>query len=95
MTKKRGAGIGPYKLLVTMLYGKHKWIERDGPTVRLPVPRLANHMRIRAGRLREYTYLLEDWGVVASVRWNPYWVTITLLAPEGAEYRIGETYDGQ
>ena len=84
--KPKGSGIGPYKIFVTMLYGQHKWIERDGSSVRLPISKAATYMRTRANRIIGYLMLLEDWGLVESVKINEFWATIQLRTPLGMSW---------
>jgi hypothetical protein len=101
-TKKRTKkpGVTPYKLLVTLLYGHHKWLERDGGKVRFPCAIMSKHLKVPACRVQDYLYLLQDWGLLESVRWNRYWATIQISVPVDMEYRecddnIGEVVDVQ
>ena len=88
MTRKK-TPVRPYKLMMVLLYGQHKWIERDGATIRVPNARCATHMRTRANKIREYLYELENWGFIDKVRWNPYWFSITPRMPVGMAWSIG------
>lgn len=88
--RPRGAGLKPYKLALTLLYGQHKWIERSETQIRIPVSRAASHFKLRAARLQEYLYLLEDWGILTSVKWNQYWATIEVQVPQGMSFIVGQ-----
>lgn len=88
MPKKRGDGIGPYKLLMTLMYGQHKWIEREKGTVRVPCAKLASHFNTSASRIQERLYLLEDWGCLNHVRWNRCWTTLQINPPVGMAYVV-------
>lgn len=89
MPKKPRSPVGPYKLLMVILFGKFKWVERDGAMVRIPLARLAGHMKTRSGRIQEYLYLLEDWGLVSNLRWNPYWFSVTPETPQNMAWIVG------
>ena len=80
--------MGAYKLLLTLMYGQHKWIERDNNYVRIPCAKIATHMRTRPVRIQKFLYLLEDWGVVDHISWNKYWATIRIIPPLGMRFII-------
>ena len=88
--KPKGATISTYKLALTLLFGQHSWIERDGTKTRIPVPRLATHFRTRPPRIREQLYILENWGVLTSVQWNQYYVTIQVTVPVNMGFLMSE-----
>lgn len=84
---------GPLKLALLLLYGQHKWLERTGPTLRMPNVRLAGHFRTRTGRMREYLYELENMGIITHLRWNKAYTTCQVAAPVGMEFSVGESID--
>lgn len=81
----------PYRLLVTLLYGKMKWLARSDYNVTAPTARLSSHLKTRAGRLRQYVYDLEDMGLVRSAKFNPNWVQVQLRVPEGMDWANPKT----
>lgn len=85
--------LGTYRLLSLLLYGQHKWIERVGPTIRLPNAILGKHLRTRANKLREQLYTLENMQIISHLRWNPYWTTVELQPPVNMSHNIGESLD--
>jgi len=85
--------MGTLKLAILLMYGQHKWLERTGPTLRLPNARLAGHFRTRAGRIREYLYELEDMGIIAQLRWNPHWTTLVIQPPINMAHNVGDVID--
>lgn len=87
-TKARGDGIGAYKLLLLLMYGDHKWIERDGANIRIPCAKLASHFRTSANRIQDRLYLLEDMQCLNMVRWNRYWATVQVRPPKNMGYMI-------
>lgn len=90
--RPQGSTIVPYRIAMTLLYGKHRWIERDGPNIRIPVARAAAHFKVRAGKLREHLYTLENWGFIWAMRWNSSWATIQMSPPAQSEF--GGDMDG-
>lgn len=93
MSGKRGKPItAPYKLMMILLYGQHKWIDRNGPITVLPVATAAKHMRTRANRINEYLTQLETWGFL-SFTWYKHFAKITIETPVGMAYDLGEIVD--
>jgi hypothetical protein len=85
--------IGTYRLMALLQYGRHKWLERTGPTIRLPNAILGRHLRTRANKLRDQFYELENMGIITHLRWNQYWTTVELTPPVNMSHNVGETID--
>jgi hypothetical protein len=74
----------PYTILTISMYGKFDWINRDSlGVVRIPVPRLATHLRTRAHRLEAALAQLDKWGLIRGYRWYGTYFQIDLLPPIG------------
>lgn len=74
----------PYKILMIALYGKMPWISRDSlGVVRLPVPKLSAHLRVRAGDVNEAIDTLQAWMLIEGYRWWGSFVEITTSVPQG------------
>lgn len=91
--KRRGSGVTPYKLMLTLMYGHHKWIERDQDKIRFPNAIMAKHLKVGVARIQEYLYLLEDWDIIGTVRVNKYWTTVSIIPPVNMVHNMGETID--
>lgn len=74
----------PYKILMIALYGKMPWISRDSlGVVRLPVPKLSAHLRLRAGDVKDAVDTLASWMLIDSYKWWGSFVEITTSVPQG------------
>ena len=74
----------PYKILMIALYGRMPWISRDSlGVVRLPVPKLSAHLRLRAGDVKEAIGTLESWMLIEGYKWWGSFVEITPSVPQG------------
>ena len=84
MAKPSKQRLIPYKLLMISLYGQMKWISRDSlGVVRLPVPKLASHLKLRAGDVHEALKTLKTWGLIETYGWWGSFAEITPIIPEG------------
>jgi len=87
-------GIGPYKLGYILLYGRHNWIFRTGSTIRIANPKISQHMRTRANKIKEYLEVLVEWGFISNLEWNQHWLTVTMVTPVNMAYIVGgDVYD--
>lgn len=74
----------PYKIVMIALYGRMPWINRDSlGVVRLPIPKLSAHLRIRAGEVKAAIETLEAWMLIEGFRWWGNYVEITTSVPKG------------
>lgn len=74
----------PYTILTIAMYGRFPWINRDASgVVRIPVPRLANHLKTRAHRVEDALKQLDKWKLVRAYRWWGTYFELELNPPIG------------
>ena len=62
----------PFRLLVSLLYGRYEWVERlDTGVVRLHTGPATQTLRLRSARLWEYLYWLEKIKLVERIEKEP------------------------
>lgn len=77
--------VAPYKLLMLILYGQHKWITRAGGMATFPVPMLAKNLRTRAHRVQEYMEILHSQGFI-DYQWHKHIVNVKITPPVGMAF---------
>lgn len=91
MARPKISAVLPYKLLVIVLYGRFKWVNRDPLGVtRLPTARLCSYLRTDTQRLREAMESLDDWGVITRWKWWGHYIEIVPEVPQGMIIKIPE-----
>jgi hypothetical protein len=51
-------------------------------------------MRTRANKIREYLYLLQDWGFLDKVKVNKYWFSVVPTVPQKMAWLVGPSNVG-
>lgn len=87
--KPPGSGIRPYRLGFILLYGQHKWIERDRGYIRFPMTAMAKHMKMPRKYIPTQLEHLQRWGIIQSFRCHKYTATIQITVPQGMSYLVG------
>ena len=81
----------PYKLLVIILYGRFKWIDRsEAGVVRIVSPLACHHMNVRRRMLYAAIETLDDWGIIKECKKTKYSLRVTPEVPKGMAINISE-----
>lgn len=79
----------PYKMLIIILYGRFKWVDRDpSGIVRVSIPMACYHMNIRRKRLYRTLEELDDWGLIDKWEGKLHVLRVQPVIPIGMAFTI-------